>query len=237
QKLPEASHIALTIHLGTCYAQAGSYADAKRCWKVVMEKDPKNAAIRQHLFELAVDNKDEKLMGEIVDELFNSRNFGVNSSLYKYCAATRLIAPVNSRHQGKHYNLDDTDKKALAQARKLIDEAIAGSEGVAGRPEWNVLWRVRGEINQLESNTDAAIAAYQRALDCNRTGQATTGRRLVQLLYLSNRIGEANEALKYIGPGDVPDNMKVMIEDIRFKAGGVDTALASAKANSEKDPK
>ena len=66
------------------------------------------------------------------------------------------MLPVAAK-QTKRESLDDADKKVIAHARKLIDEAIVI------RPEWNVLWRVRGEIEQFEKNIDGAIASYQRA--------------------------------------------------------------------------
>ncbi len=182
------------------------------------------------MFDLAIDNRDETTMREILQEVRDSKSFGLQSPLYKYCAATTILLPVAAK-QTKRESLDDADKKVIAHARKLVDEAIVM------RPEWNVLWRVRGEIEQFEKNIDGAIASYQRALEYNRTGQAGIGRRLVQLLYVNNRFLEANEALKYAGDqSQLPDIWKHTVEDIKFRSGGVDSAVDLAKQDAERDP-
>jgi cellulose synthase operon protein C len=230
-KFPEQERISLMMLLGNSYLQARDFAGAKRCWKFVVEKDPKNASIRQTMFDLSIDTKDEDASREVVKELQDSRFFGPQSPLYKYCIATEMLTKLNRELQDRKGRLQEADQKVLADARKLIDEAIAT------RGEWGVLWRVRGEIEQLEGNFASAIDNYQRSLNYSRAGQAATARRLVQLLYANGRIDDANEALKYLGETGASDPLRKMVADIKDKTGHVDDALAIARKDVEEDPK
>ena len=106
-------------------------------------------------------------------------------------------------------------------------------EGIASRGEWSVLWRLRGEIDQLEGNYPSAIENYQRSLDYGRTGQTATVRRLISLLYATNRIEDANEALKYLGETAAADPLRKIVSDIKEKTGNIDDALEMAKKDVE----
>ena len=229
--LSEPDRASMMMQLGAAYIQTKDYAGAKRCWKYVADKDPNNARIRQVLFELALDNRDEAGMQEMLKEMHALPHLGSMSPLYKYCNAMLLLYPINLRQQGKRTPLTEPEKNVLVDARKLIDEALAI------RGEWSVLWRVRAEIDQLEGNLGGAITNYQRSLEFNRLGQAVVARRLVQVLYATRRFSEANDVLKYVGPVAAGDPLHKMIEHITFEKGDVDAALASAKKDVEADPK
>jgi len=229
--LTEPERVSMMMQLGAAYLQIKDYPSAKRCWKYAADKDRNNARIRQVLFELALDNKDEPGMREILEEMRSLPHFSSTSPLYKYCNAMSLLYPLNLRQQGKRSPLTEQEKNVLVDARKLIDEALAI------RGEWSVLWRVRAEIDQLEGNLPGAITNYQRSLEFNRLGQALVARRLVQLLYTTKRFSEANDALKYVGQIGAGDPMHKMIEHIIFEKGDVEAALASAKKDVEADPK
>jgi len=229
----EPERLSLMLSLGNAYLQMRDYANAKRFWKVVSEKDPKNANLRQYLFELGVDSKDEELVRDTIKEIKESGYFGERSPLYKYCAASAILWEVNRNNQAKKSGvLSADDQKALAEARKLVDE------GISSRGEWGALWRVRGEIDHLEENLPGAIENYQRSLEFSRTGQSATARRLVHLLYLANRLEEAKDAMKYIGDTESADPFtRKLAGDVASKTGDADTAIAMAKKDIESDPK
>ncbi len=154
EKFEEPQRIALMSQLGLGYLQARDYEGTKRCWKYIAEKDPKNAQIRQILFELAIDFKDDAGVRDMLKDIHDSRNWGPQSPLYKYCAATALVRPLI---MSNIKSLSAADKKSVEEAHRLVDEAIAI------RGEWSQLWRVRAEIDQLEGNVDGAITNYKRA--------------------------------------------------------------------------
>ncbi|HTM54370.1 MAG TPA: tetratricopeptide repeat protein [Pirellulales bacterium] len=230
QKFEEPERTSLMMLLGNAYLQARDVESTKRCWKYVAEHDPKNASIRQTLFDLCIETKDLEGAQQVVEEVQESKYFGPNSPLYKYTAATEGLWRLNQDMQGRKGRLTDEDQKVLAQSRKLIDEALAV------RGEWGVLWRVRGEIDQLEGDFASAIDNYQRSLTYSRAGQAATARRLVQLLYTQGRLEEANSALQYIGNTTTSDPLRKMVADIKERQGDVNDALAIARQDVEADP-
>jgi tetratricopeptide (TPR) repeat protein len=226
----EGEQVSLMLSLGSAYLQVRAFDDAKRCWNFAFSKDPKNAGIRQYLFDLAIDTKDEASVKALLTDLRESPSFGPQSPIYKYCSASEIISKVNRQREGKTGPLSAAEQKSLADARKLVDE------GISSRGEWGVLWRLRGEIDQLEGNYSAAIENYQRSLDYSRAGQASTVRRLISLLYATNRIDDANEALKYLGETAPADPLRKIVSDIKEKTGNIDDALEMAKKDVEAQP-
>ncbi|MEX2318072.1 MAG: tetratricopeptide repeat protein [Pirellulales bacterium] len=229
-KFNENERQALINQLGSAYLRVGNYEDAKRCWRSVLAASPTNARIRQLLFELAVDRNDEAGIQETLKELRDSRNFGPESPLYKYCAAANSLEKFGARPRNLAEPLSEEDRKLLADVRKQIDEAIAV------RGEWAPLWRLRAEVDRFERNYKGAITNYQKSLNYGRANQATTARRLVTLLYAARRYSEANEALKYLSAGQIPDEMRQMVGDTKLKSGDAMAALEMAKKDVEEHP-
>jgi tetratricopeptide (TPR) repeat protein len=220
---------ALYVQLGAAYLQAGDYDNGRRCFMTAMKKDPSNAGLRQLLFEMAMERGDEAGMDEILKELRESPSFGTEDAIYKYCAASRNLARYSLR-RSKDVPQGEEDLSLLADARKLIDEAIAQ------RGEWGPLWRVRGEIEQLSGNVESAINNYQQSLSYMQSNQSTTARRLVTLLYAAKRYTEANAAMKLLSDAEIPDTMRRLVGDNLRRAGNSQEALEMARKDIEKDP-
>ena len=234
-KFSQSDRTFLMLQLGAAYLRCRDYTDVKRCWKYAIDSDPKDGHSRQTLFELAVDNKDQETMRGIVQELRVSPQFGPQTALYKYCAATEILALLRIRGEDKdHPPSDDEKRRSVTEASKLINEAVTV------RPEWNPLWRVRGEIHQYNGDLAAAISDYQRALQYNSgASQAGIAQRLVQLLYATNRFSDANDVLKRAGNIDTSEGMRRLAEDTIFKGGDEEArkrSLAMVKEDVDKDP-
>ncbi|MBI3837009.1 MAG: tetratricopeptide repeat protein [Planctomycetia bacterium] len=232
-KLSEPNQVSLMFQFGNAYLQIRDFENTKRCWKFAADHQPSNGQIRQTLFELAVDMKDPAEMEAIIKALGESRYFGTQSPLYNYCASTLMLFPLTSQNRATAKPLSTADRAVIADARRLVDKAIAV------RGEWSVLWRVRGEIDQLEGNIADAITNYQRSLDFSHVGQVATARRLVQLLYVSRRYAEASEALKFVGPIGPSDVLSKIKEDIQVRGGkkeDIDAALAMAANATHAEP-
>ena len=232
EKFSAGEQSSLQIQLGAAYLQLGSYENAARCWKGVIEREPGNAALRQLLVELALDHQDMELANSIVDGIRKSSFWGPESALYQYCAAATMLAPINRQAaQAGAPPLGQADRETISKAKKLIEEALAN------RREWSSLWRVRGEIDQLEGNVDGAIEDYKRALECSHAGQAVVARRLVNLLYRRGRFSEADDALKFAGDIQSTDPLHKMSQQILAKTGDAKKALEMAAADVKADPK
>jgi tetratricopeptide (TPR) repeat protein len=221
----------LKLQLGAAYYQAGAKDEGRRVWQSVLADDPSNARLRQLLYESAQEQRDTTAMEELCKEMRESRHFGENNALYKYCDASRRLYEFSVKRQADRAPLTEDDRKTLADIRKQIDEAIAQ------RSTWAPLHRVRAEVDQLEGNIDGAIASYQRSLQYSRVRQNTVARRLVTLLYAARRYGEANDATKYLAESEGPDDMRRLLIDLQSKRGEGEVALQMAREDVEKDPK
>ncbi len=227
----EDERLALMTLLGGAYLQLQQTDDAKRCFRLVIEHDKKNAQIRQMLFELMSDTNDTAGMEELLKDIHDSPNWGPQSPLYKYAKAMSLIRPLATKDRGQGTELTDDDRKALTTARRLISEA----QSVRG--EWGVLWRVRAEIEHFEGNIDGAIESYQSALACSQTGQGVVARRLVRLLSAQRRFSEADEALKYVGEIGSADPLNAVLKQTMLAKGDIPKALELAEKDLAEDPK
>ncbi len=221
---------ALVALLGTAYLQVGDYENAKRCLKEVMAQEGSNLRVRQLLFDLAMERKDDATVEGIIKELGKSPYFGQGSALYRYCKAAYELQKFTIGRQGKTGGLSKAEHQQLSEVRKSVDEAIAL------RGEWAPLWRLRGQVDQLDGNVTGAIANYQRSLDYSRSGQTGTARRLVTLLYAAQRYTEANEAMRYLDGSELPDAMRKLVEATKQRVGDTKAALEMARADLQKDP-
>src|SRR5690606_782781 len=134
-------------------------------------------------------------------------------ALYKYCDAAQKLSNFAASRQDAAAPLSAADHAVLADVRKSVDE------GLAIRSEWSPLWRLRGEVDRIEGDITSAIANYQRSLDYSQANQESTARRLVTLLDAAQRYTEANEAMKYLEGGDLPEAMRRLVEDTKYKTG------------------
>lgn len=225
-----AQQLAITAQLGTAYLMVNDYDNGKRCLKTVMQGEPSNVRIRQVLLELALERKDEVTVNEIMDELQSSPMFGPQSTLYRYAQAARQVQQLIAARAGKATPLTEDEHRILAEARKLVDEAIAL------RAEWAPLWRLRSDINQLEGNLNGAISDLQQSLTYSQTGQEVAARKLVTYLYAAGRFTEANEAMKYLGDHELPEAMRRIVEATKVRGGDPKEAIAMVRKDIEKDP-
>lgn len=226
----DAEQRALFQQLARAYLRAGSDADGMRCFQAAIATDPKNGRLRQLVFELAMERGDEATAGNILKELGDSKYFGPESPLYKYCAAAQRLRQIEANSRQNNNKLTEADREALADVRKEIREAVAVRE------EWAPLWRLLGEVDRLEGNLDSAITNLQRSLDYSRFNQELTARRLVTLLYAARRYTEANEALKYLSGAPVPELLRQVKQDIKLKSGETGAALEMAKKEVDENP-
>jgi tetratricopeptide (TPR) repeat protein len=229
-KFEPAQQLAVRAQLGTAYLAAGDYEDGKRCLLEVMASESSNVRIRQALLELALERQDDATVEKIMGELEKSPMFGPESTLYRYAQAASQVQKLVASRKGKTTPLTEEEHRTLADSRKLVDEAIAI------RAEWAPLWRLRSDISQMEGDVNGAISDLQRSLSYSQVGQETSARKLVTLLYATQRFAEANEAMKFMGNYELPETMRRIKEAVIVKGGDPKEAIALVRKDIEKEP-
>jgi cellulose synthase operon protein C len=165
----------LLASLGQAFLLVGDDASAVRLWRELAGNQPDNLRVRIRLIERAYAVGDDKELAQLVEEV--RRLEGVGGVVTAYGEAARLI--VRGR---------DGDKTALAQARRLLQEAESQ------RPSWPALPLLAAEAFEVEGRTDKALEKYQAALSRGE-GRLRVVRRVLDILAGQGRFAEAQVLL------------------------------------------
>lgn len=111
------------------------------------------------------------------------------------------------------------------------------SEMEALRPNWPRGFLVKGMLAEVRNDTAGAIAAYERALQLG--GQRPElYRQLIPLLFIANRLADANRYLAMLGPGTVVDLRTTFLSiNANLRSGQEERAVAIARQTADSDPK
>lgn len=163
-EFPEAERIpALQAAAGAFY-RLRDYPRAQQFYEEVAKRDPADLTSLLMIFSVARDANDEAAMQNAIARI--KEMVGEQNSYYLFCQASAMVWEVN---QGK------AKPETLAAAGKLLDRAAQQ------RPNWGLLLNLRGEIEEREGNSDAAIASFKRAVSLGDNSPQLL-RRLVLLL-------------------------------------------------------
>jgi tetratricopeptide (TPR) repeat protein len=209
----------LNTHSGKRQPAHQDYEDVRRCFQKLVDRNPEDLYPWENMFDLAI-MYHETEAAKAVAEQIRKITGGVGSPSYKYCAASQLIEQV-------------VDKKIepshLEEARKWVDEALRV------RKEWHQLYRLAGEIDDLQGRTDAAIANYQKAQELGSTNVGMA-RRLVVLLYQKNRMEDVQAAMKHVGRGNSNPMLDKIDIESKFRTNDQEAALKLAKESVAANP-
>lgn len=216
------------IHLGM--GQAG---EAERIWTAVTEKTPDELRVRTALYELAREQGNPEKCRVRAAEIATLA--GATSPQARVAQAGTLILVVRESQKKKitgqqtTVELDTSERTKLDEARNLLIEAEND------RPGWHQIQQLFAEIDSLRGDIPAAIEHLQRAV---RMGPANPGivRQLVSLLYASNRLEEAQQALARLGPDGLEGFERISAE-IDMRSGKFDEAVTLAERSVSKDSK
>ncbi len=230
--------------LGNVYQRLADFPNVKRCFMKLVERKPDELYPWENMFDLALaypqDEEVQKTARAAAERIRDLA--GATSASYKYCVASQLIAQV-IRDQSKVQNTEKAktlsaqkiaetnqqDHKKLADASKLVDDAMCA------RHDWHQLYRLAGEIDDMEGRIDSAIANYQRAEELGSTN-ANTARRLVLLLWQRGRMQDVQAAIKHVGRGNSTQLLDRINIASKFNVGEQDAALEGAAQAVEARP-
>jgi tetratricopeptide (TPR) repeat protein len=211
----EADQQTLRRGLAEAYTVLDAPEQARRLWEQEAAKQPNDLGVRVRLFDLALQMKDEDAAGRLVGEI--RRLEGEKGTLWRYCAAARLIAwPPENR-------------KGLDEARALLATVAAR------RPGWHRVPVCEGRIDELSGNPDAAVRHYLRAIELGERNPAVL-QTTIRLLYERNRFDEAYQVIKKL-PEQTPlvQRLRQVVIDLSLRTKDADRGLVEArKAVSEK---
>ena len=229
--LPDAQAGQLLATLGSMRRGMAQPGEAERLWLKALKKRPEDLQIVTALLELAYEQGDVDKADARAAEIGGLA--GEASPQGRIARATALALSVR-RQQVKgaqdgdgpapdrgEVELSASEKERLTAAYNLLVEAEND------RPGWVRIQKLFAEIAILRGNMPEAIERLQRA---TRMGAADPSllRQLLSLLYLSNRIDEAQQTLARLGPESLP-GLERLSAEIELSTGRFDDAVALAE--------
>ena len=169
--------------LARSYAQWDAITEVKRIWKQLAELRPWDLGVQLVLFDLALQDENEKGMSSIIENLKNLEKS--EGTLWQYAQASRLIW----REEQKERKKEELDNASLIEARQLLAKAANL------RPNWGRIARREGQIDLLQGNRASAIKNYLRAIELGVRNPSLI-QKTVQLLNEEERFLEAFEVVQ-----------------------------------------
>lgn len=229
--LPEQARSRVLSIMATLLVATGRLSDAERLWRQVGELDPDDMRPRLAVFEIASQQGDvgkARAAAAEVERAAGPRDAQtkVTDAGVRVLAVKKALADRGS-NDGQRPQLDAEDRRALDDARNLLIEAEND------RPGWSLIQMLFAEIESLKGNIPAVIDRLKKALALDPANPAIV-RQLVTLLYASNRIEEAQQALASLG-ADGLGGMERISAEMELRSGNLDDAVAVAERGVAKD--
>ncbi len=202
----------------------GDREAAERLWSEAAEKQPDDTQSRSALFELAIDSGDLAKARAAAESL--GKVAGVESPQGRVSRAAVAITSVRqslaARQEpgGPMPELTAAEKQQLDEARNLLTEAENA------RPGWSRIQSLYAEVAGLRGDVTSAIDRLQRAVSLGATNPAVM-RQLVSLLYATNRIDEARQALASSGRETM--GLERLTAEVELRSGRLAEAVAIAE--------
>ncbi len=232
-KLPADQSARVLSALASLQLGLGRVDEAERLWTTIADKSPDDLRVRIALYELARERGDTAKTKSRADDL--SAVAGPTSPQARLAQAGTLVLGVRESQKKKTsagegaIELDANERRDLDEARNLLIEAEND------RPGWHQIQQLFAEIDGLRGDMPAAIDHLQRAVRMGPANPAVV-RQLVALLYASNRLDEAQQALARLGP-DGLEGFERITAEMEMRSGKFDDAVALAERSVSKDSK
>jgi len=229
--LPGDQQIRLLSTVAAIHRSMGDPEQAERVWQIALKQQPDNVLILTALFDIACEQgKIEKALAA-ADEI--SSQAGPTSPQGRVTRAAAMVLAVRVSQAKKI--------AAAALATDVPDEPDLSSEEISqldaaknllieaenSRPGWAQIQQLFAEIANLQGDLPTAIERLQQATRLGSPNPAVI-RLLVALLYRSNRLNEAQQALTMVGP-DGLNGLERISAEIDLQLGQFDNAVALAE--------
>lgn len=183
----------LVCGLAEAYHQLGDNLAARRCWRRAAELRPQDLSDRLPLLELAIQDKDEKELQRLLDEIRPLE--GEGGPLWSYGEAARLFLQVKDKDKDAH--LVGAAMKHLALAREQ-------------RPNWAPVALLQGHLLRLQGQADQALEQYRHAIE--DLGERDPGliRLTVDMLYQQRRFEDVQNLLRRVSEEALADSPELL---------------------------
>ena len=229
RKLPDEQNVRLLSTIASVHRGMGEQEEAERVWRAALKQQPDDLSIRSALFELACEQGSFEKAQAGAEEI--SRLSGPTSPQSRLANAAALVLGARVSQAKKTAavtlaaddspNLSPEQQEQLNAARNLLIEAEND------RPGWGQIQQLFAEIANLQGDSSTAIERLQRATQLGPANPLVI-RQLVSLLYQSDRLEEAQQALDMVGP-DGLNGLERISAEIDLRTGQFDNAVAMAE--------
>jgi tetratricopeptide (TPR) repeat protein len=228
--MPPDQAVRLLSTIASIHRGMKDYDQAERVWRAALEKNPDDLVIRMAILEMACEQGAVEKTQAASNEI--GRLTGSTSPQSRVAAAASLVLGVRVNQskaaatatltaEGEEMpGTSATENEQLDAAKNLLIEAEND------RPGWALIQQLFAEIATLQGDAPTAIERLQRATQMGPTNP-TVIRQLVSLLFLSNRLDEARQALAMVGP-DGLNGLERVSAEIDLRMGLFDEAVAVA---------
>lgn len=183
--------------LASAYLQAGKPEEAGRLWQELARRQPNDLGIKLNLFDLALRAGNEEVLKTLPTEM--QRIEGDEGTFWRYSKARYWM-----------WLAQKGDKSSLERARLYLTDVVAR------RPTWARAVLVQAEVEDLLGNAEAAIPAYQQAVNLGERNPLAIG-RLAQLLFARQRYAEAEQVAQKLSEQAVSGDLQRMLSAISLQ--------------------
>eukprot|EP00456_Euglypha_rotunda_P023873 TRINITY_DN196_c2_g1_i1.p1 TRINITY_DN196_c2_g1~~TRINITY_DN196_c2_g1_i1.p1 ORF type:complete len:1431 (+),score=358.04 TRINITY_DN196_c2_g1_i1:9213-13505(+) len=173
----EQEQFAFVRNFTMIYLAIDDFADAEEMGRLGARMQPGDLSIRLLLFDVALRDKDSRLMGEVLNEVKEITGEG---PLWHYGEAVRLTL----------LSKDTPDIELLSKARFHLVKAKAQ------RPAWIRIPLLFAEVEEQSGDTSAAIEQLQEAIITLGERNPAVLRKAVSLLTTQRRFIEADQVVR-----------------------------------------
>ena len=225
----------LLAAIGAVRKNTGSPAEADRLLSAALKKRPDDPQILNALLEIACDRGDTEKAAAHAAEI--CRVSGRESPQGRVATAAAVVLAVRQQQvkraeeaarlapSGGGIRPTDEEKHELTSAFNLLIEAEND------RPGWVRIQKLFADIAGLRGDVPEAIDRLQKATRMGARDPLLL-RQLLSLLYVSNRLDEAQQTLATLGP-DGASGLERLSAEIELSTGKFDDAVAFAERSIE----
>jgi tetratricopeptide (TPR) repeat protein len=220
----------LFANLGSIRRGTGNLAEAERLWNAALTKRPEDIQIIGALQELACDRGDVERATATAAEI--ARLSGQNSPQGRVATAAALLLAVRQQQARRLEAATPAQRRTAATPTPQERERLTSAynllvEAENERPGWTRIQRLFADIAILRGDLPEAVDRLQRA---TRQGAADPAllRQLLSLLYMTNRLEEAQQTLAKLGP-EGASGLERLSAEIDLGTGRFDDAVTAAE--------